>query len=75
MTPARQLLIEFVLEKSSAEPVSRRLQLYRALAAEMPDSGLEFKLLTSLADALEDVEARHDQLLLDLRKQGGLAGG
>jgi hypothetical protein len=70
MTPARQLLLQFVLEKIEHEPLARRVQLYRALAADMPETAAEFRLLTFLADALEELLTKHDQLLLDITQQG-----
>ncbi len=70
--PARRLLVEFVLERSVEEPLSKRGALYRALAAELPGCSEEFKALMAMADELEAIEARHQQLLLDLRAgQGG----
>jgi hypothetical protein len=71
MTPARQLLLQFVLEKLEGEPLARRVKLYRALAADVPETAPEFKLLTSLADALEELLERHDQLLLNITAQQG----
>jgi hypothetical protein len=72
MTPARQLLTQFVLEQSINEPLQLRMLLYRALAAELPGRSPEFRQFTSLADELEAIEARHQQLLLDLRARGGV---
>jgi hypothetical protein len=60
------LLYDFVLEKAADEPLRRRLVLYRALAEVMP-SPKECRELSRLADELEAIEARHQQLLLDLR--------
>lgn len=68
MTPARKLLLEFVLERSSAEPIAKRIKLYRALAGDFTEADLEFKLLTGLADTLEEAEGAHDQMLLNLRE-------
>jgi hypothetical protein len=62
-------LHDFVLEKSADEPVRKRLLLYRALAAVLP-APEKCRELIALADELESIEARHNQLLLDLR-QGG----
>lgn len=67
-TPAQRLLTEFVLEKSTEEPLRRRLLLYRALAAGLPEASEDFRKLMTLADELESIEARHQQLLLDLRQ-------
>lgn len=70
-TPARTLLTSFVLEHSINAPLTLRMQLYRALAAELPESAIEFAHLTALADELEAIEARHDQLLLNFRRRNG----
>lgn len=68
-TPARNLLVEFVLEKSVEAPLGRRALLYRALAAELPGTAPQFKRLTRLADELEAIEERHEQLLLNFRER------
>jgi hypothetical protein len=72
MTPflsSKDFLAEFILEQASAQPMDRRILLYRALSTELRDCGLQDKC-TALADELEAIEARHQQLLLDLRARG-----
>lgn len=66
MSPASEVLCAFVFEKSSDEPVSRRIQLYRALAATLLESDPRFTELTKLADSLDEIERRCRQLRLDL---------
>ncbi|MBK8477470.1 MAG: hypothetical protein IPL39_14550 [Opitutaceae bacterium] len=66
-TPARQFLVDFVLGHADSEPLAIRVKLYRALASELPGSCPEYTALTQAADALEDAEARTEQLLLNLR--------
>lgn len=68
MSPARQLLTEFVLARSIGEPVEVRVRLYRALAADFPETADEFKILTTFADELEAIDEKHEQLLLNLRR-------
>jgi hypothetical protein len=67
--PAKEFLAEFILEQASEQPLERRILLYRALSVELRHRDLQ-KKCTALADELESIEARHNQLLLDLR-QGG----
>jgi hypothetical protein len=74
MTPARQALFAFVLDKLQVEPVAKRIDLYRALAAELSETEPAFQLLTSLADELETIEKKHKQLRLDLGDDDGKAG-
>ncbi len=70
-TPARALLTQFVLEHTTDSPLPLRMQLYRALAAELPEEAEEFQRLTKLADELEDIESRHQQLVMDFRRRNG----
>lgn len=69
MSPARKLLIDYVLEKCVHEPLPVRLQLYRALAADLPEDSAEFAQLTGMADELEAVEQKHQQLALDFKRR------
>jgi hypothetical protein len=69
MTPARQLLTDYVLEHCVQEPLTLRLSLYRALAADLPANAPEFAQLTAMADELEGIEARHQQLVLDFKRR------
>jgi hypothetical protein len=66
-TPAATLLAEFVLEKAAAEPLVRRVALYRALAATLTEASPAFAELTALADQLEEADHQHRQLLLRFR--------
>lgn len=67
MTPARQLITDYVLGHCTDEPLTLRLRLYRALAADLPEKTETFRRLTRMADDLEAIEAAHAQLLLDFR--------
>ena len=64
--PTAELLTEYILEKLSEEPVGKRILLYRAIAIET-----KCPLLTAncrrLANELEAIEARHEQLVLNFR--------
>lgn len=62
----QELIVDFVLEKAAGEPVSRRVELYRALAAVM-DDGAEAACLSDAADELEQAEAKAGQKLLRFR--------
>jgi len=78
MTPSlqpKEFLTEFILEQASKQPVEHRILLYRALSVELRDRALQMKC-TALADDLEAIEARHQQLLLDFRapRQSASAG-
>ena len=56
----------YVMQKAAEEPLRIRVQLYRAMAevAPTPDRARQ---LRDLANGLEEIEARHDQLQLDFR--------
>jgi len=69
-TPANELLCRYVLDTSSGEPVARRVKLYRALAATLPEGCERFNELTSLADDLEAIDRRSEQLRLNLGEEG-----
>lgn len=69
MTPSEQLLAEFVLEKSAAEPLPRRAALYRAIAATLGEAAPEFAALMRMADELDAVDVHHQQLLFRLRSE------
>jgi hypothetical protein len=60
-------LYEFALERFQDAPVIKRGRLCRALALIIGDEG-HARTLNTLADELEAIEARHQQLLLDLRQ-------
>ena len=69
MSPARKLLIDYVLEQCVRETLPVRLQLYRALAADLPEDSEEFRQLTGMADELEAIEEKHQQLALDFKRR------
>jgi hypothetical protein len=68
--PPAELLTEYILEKLSEEPVGKRILLYRAIAIET-----KCPVLTAacrrLANELEAIEARHEQLVLDFKRRAG----
>lgn len=66
MTPASELLCAFVLDRSREDSAEKRIALYRALAATLPENCPQFGLLTEIADDLEEIERRSHQLRLDL---------
>jgi hypothetical protein len=63
---AADRLTGWILEKASEEPLQKRVSLYRDAAATIASSRVSARL-SRLADELEAIEARHQQLLLDLR--------
>jgi len=58
-------LCAFVLEKSIGEPLARRAAIYRDLALILA-KGSKAREFLQMAKDLEQVERRHQQLLLDL---------
>lgn len=56
----------FVLDRAGEEPIARRARLYRDLAELAVDESIALRLQV-LAAELEDIEARHHQLVLDFR--------
>lgn len=66
---AASRIAEFVIDKASGEPLSRRIQIYRDMASLVVDDA-SVKELSALADVLEDIERRHGQLVLDFRRRG-----
>jgi hypothetical protein len=63
----QEIVTDFVLEKAASEPLPRRVQLYRAVAAVLPE-GAPAQCLVSAADELEAAEARAGQQLLRFRQ-------
>ncbi len=61
-------ITEFVLAKLDGEPIKRRIEIKRALAAVMP-TAKQAKELDAMADELEQIEARHRQLVLDFQRR------
>jgi hypothetical protein len=68
MSRTARLLQEFILEKIEGESLGRRIVLKRALAHETTDKTLALRL-NALADDLEQIEARHRQLVLDFKRR------
>lgn len=62
-----EILTDYALEKAPDEPLARRVQLYRAIAAVLPE-GEQASCMTEAADALENAEALAGQRLLDFRR-------
>ena len=67
-SPASELLCSFVIEKAAEESISRRILLYRAVAAHVAEASPQFEELTKLADELDEIERRHAQLVLDFKR-------
>lgn len=59
---------EYVLETIEREPLAKRIEILRALAAVAPDS-TEARCLTEMASALAAVQQQHEQLLLDFKRR------
>lgn len=66
MSKPIQNILQFVLEKAEAEPLSRRAQLYRHLALFVSEEQAAARL-TALAQELEGIERQTRQLTLDLQ--------
>ena len=65
MKPSTRI-IQYVLEKSGAEAVETRIQLYRDLSTLVVNEAASNELLT-LAKDLEAIERHHQQLVLQLQ--------
>lgn len=63
-------VIEYVLSKLDAEPVAKRAELYRALAAIAPTT-TDRRRFDMLAADCEAVDAAHEQLVLDFKRRMG----
>lgn len=63
------VLTGYILERLPSEPIARRIELTRALALISPTR--EQVELNKMADELENIERRHQQLLLNFK--GGRA--
>ncbi|MBM3851601.1 MAG: hypothetical protein FJ399_00435 [Verrucomicrobia bacterium] len=66
MTAATRIA-EFVIEKAADEPMMTRAQLYRDLASLVVDENTA-RALIALSVELEQIERRHEQLVLDFKK-------
>ncbi len=66
LTP-KAFLDAFILEQIESQPLANRILLYRSFAAQTQDASLR-KSCLSLAADLEDIERRHQQLLLDFKR-------
>lgn len=73
MTEPATIIREYVLESMEREPLAKRVELLRALAAVAPD-GAEIRCLTEMASALAGVQQRHQQLLLNFKRRSTGAG-
>lgn len=60
----RQALIQFVLDQALSQPVSNRIEIYRALAEMVGDQKESNKLL-SMANDLETFEREHARFTFD----------
>lgn len=64
-----QILNEFVLERVAEVPLHRRITILRALAALLPAKSTKSRALLAMADELQAIEERHQQLLLDFKRR------
>lgn len=65
-TPA-EIIFNYVLERMQSEPIDKRIQLLRSLAYYSADKS-EMASLVKMANALEEVQRSHRQLLLNLQQ-------
>ena len=63
-------VIEFALQHAPEVALHRRTQLYRDLAELTPDES-RARDLNTLANELEAIEARHEQLVMDFKRRAG----
>ena len=63
-----EVILGFTLDKLPLEPVQRRIEIVRALAAVAPTNRDRANLL-SLAELLENTERRHRQFVLDFQRR------
>lgn len=68
MKPAEAIITDFVLSASEDLPVSKRAELYRALA-RLTSNHETIGRLISLADELERINQQSQQLTLELQLQ------
>lgn len=61
-------IVDFAFEQAAAQPAVRRIQLYRDLAA-IASTAHESRALLALADELQAIEQRHEQLRLDFKRR------
>ena len=62
------IIAEFVMERLEGETIARRILLNRALSALTVDIQ-EQKSLNQMADELEAIQRKHQQLLLDFKRR------
>lgn len=62
------VVVEFVLERLSDEPIQRRITLTRALSQLAPTADLQ-SALHSMTAELEKIERQHQQMLLDFKRR------
>ena len=65
-------IVDFVLAQSESQPLAVRIGLYRDLAA-IAGTARQANNLLALADELEAVEAKHQQLVLDFKRRSDSA--
>ena len=70
MSAAEQKISELVLDTIAAMPVAQRIGYLHALARVCSSDELVVKL-TALACDLEEIEAKHRQLVLDFKRRSG----
>ena len=68
MQPKIRDLHEFVLTKLEGESIATRCRVMRPLAMIIGDEAAA-KQLNALADELEQIEAKHRQLVLDFKRR------
>lgn len=62
------VLTEYILARLSEEPIARRIQITRALAALAPTQQ-EARTFLKMANDLEAIERTHEQLLLNFQRR------
>jgi hypothetical protein len=62
------IVCEFALRHAPAAPLPERSRLYRAIALIAGDEKRAIEM-NALAQELDDIEARHQQLLLNFRQR------
>ena len=67
MEPA-EFITAFVLEQIEAQPIERRILLYRALAFESSDKSLA-EDCRAIAEKLESTQRAHRQLVLNFTRR------
>lgn len=62
------LIADYVLEQIEHEPISKRIELTLALAAQSPTNAEKHALLVIVHD-LRAIERKHRQLVLDFKRR------